>query len=372
MKIGIITFHCANNYGAVLQTAALYQKLSELFGSEEIFIVNYRPESILKYYRLINFTDCKNMIFVIRRIVSSIIRLPFSIIRNYKFYSFRKRYFRYINVQNINNLDFLVCGSDQIWNPLITDGLDPYYFGQINGFNGKIISYAASDGGKIEFDAINIKSLLRNILYISVREKTMIPILEKYHNDDIKVMVDPVFLPSILYWKGIASKQKYRNYILIYRLHSNDTLYKDAEEIAMKENKKIIEICYAYPYKKLFMKNYTPLTYVGLNEFVSLFLYADYILTNSFHGMAFSIIMNKEFYVYAYRDNSNNRIIDLLVDLNLRDRYVEKCGRILYKKINYDLINSNCERKRKEAVIFLNIMRKEYLITPPPPPKDLM
>ena len=344
MKIGIITFHCADNYGAVLQTAALYQKLKELFDSSDIYIVDYRPDSIVKPYTLIK---AKNTY----QLVASIFQLPFSLWRKYNFNKFRDSFFQLLNLRNIDYLDFLVCGSDQIWNSEITGGIDPYFFGVIEGFKGKVIAYAASDGGDLTNININsIQPFLARFEFVSVRERTMLASLEKYCKD-ISVALDPVFLPDITFWQKIASRQKYGNYILIYQLSRNDRLLEDAYQLAAQTGKRLIEIGYGFPYKRILKIKHKILPIVSLPDFLSLFIHADYILTNSFHGTAFSIIFNKPFCTYIVdNDKKNKRIEDLLSDIGLRNRCVTQINKL--EKIDYNNVTFLLNKKKHESTYF--------------------
>jgi hypothetical protein len=118
MKIGIITFHCADNYGAVLQAFALYQRLSGLFGSDSVFIINYCPKNMAKTYSLFRSSIMtKNVVLKFCKLTFAILKIPFFLRRKYEFNSMRKKYFNYIDINKVKCLDFVICGSDQIWNP---------------------------------------------------------------------------------------------------------------------------------------------------------------------------------------------------------------------------------------------------------------
>jgi hypothetical protein len=349
MKIGIITFHCADNYGAVLQAFALYQKLAELFDASDIYIVDYQPKSIIKVYSLLNI---KNM----RGLISSILQLPFLLQRKYNFNKFRDLYFKLLSLKDIDCLDYLVCGSDQIWNAEITNGLDPHYFGMIEGFKGKVIAYGASDGGNLTNNIDIFQSFLERFEFVSVREKSMMAPLEKY-GKNITVVLDPVFLPDIIFWQKIAAGQKHRNYILIYQLTQNDRLLENAYQLASHTGKQLIEITYGFPYKRILKTKHKVLASVSLADFLSLFIHADYIFTNSFHGTAFSIIFNKNFYTYFLpgNDKRNNRIEDLLSDSNLRNRGFSHIDFNGPEVIDFSSVNSLLNKKKNEAIKFLKL-----------------
>lgn len=230
--------------------------------------------------------------------------------------------------------------------------MDGNYFGIINGQKIKTFSYAASDGGSIEDEPPDrIKNLLDNLSGISVREKSMIMRLKKYAIDKkMIVSYDPVFLPGKTYWKKMSKKSKYKNYILIYRLEENKQIYEDAYQLAKSTGKKIIEI--TTQFVTALKNRHKTFTMTGIGQFITLFMHADYVLTNSFHGTAFSIVFNKQFCSY-YIKNGNDRIADLLSDLNLSERQVSSAASgIIEKIINYDLVNILLERKREEADMY--------------------
>jgi hypothetical protein len=348
MKIGIITFHCADNYGAVLQTMALYQKLTELFSASEIYIVDYRPESITKTYAILKVKS-------LRQLAYSILQLPFSLRKKYSFNKFRNSHFKLINLKNIDCLDYIVCGSDQIWNSKLTDGPDPHFFGVFEGFAGKAISYAASDGGNltnIELDTI--QPYLAKFEFVSIRERSMFALLKK-HCKNIFVVLDPVFLPGISFWKKIATGQRHSNYILIYQLSGNDRLFENAYQLAVRTGRQLIEITYGFPYKRALKIKHKVFASVSLPDFLSLFIYADYIFTNSFHGTALSIILNKPFYTYinANDDKKNRLIEDLLAEINLQNRFVTHVDIDNIELVDYCKINFLLEKRKYESIYFL-------------------
>jgi hypothetical protein len=356
MKIGIITFHQAENYGAVLQALALQNVISNILQDSDVYIVNYTSKSISNSYRvLFPFYEKKTFLLKIRSLIGIIIQLPFTLKRKLVFYLFRKKYINFINIDSINDCDYLICGSDQIWNPSLTDGIDRYYYGDINGFHGRIITYAASDGGQLKnYDKDLLSTLFNNIYAISVRESSMISRIREYTNKNVVTVMDPVFLPDHDFWDFISSDIRRKGYILIYQLEYNPIILKEAKELALKTGKYIIDLCYNYPLgrKWIFSKTYKIKIAVSPSKFISYFKNADYILTNSFHGTAFSIIFKKQFCTYNI-EKRNERLIDLLSFAGLSDRYVSSGLDVITEKINYDKIYKRIDEKIKFSYDFL-------------------
>jgi len=347
MKIGIITFHRSNNYGTALQTFSLYRKLIELYPSCEVYIVDYYAERIKKGYRLIRFEHLRSFIY-------SLIRLPFSVKIHFSFSKFIKENFKLMDIKYVSCLDFLVCGSDQIWNPQITRGFDPYYFGCIDGFTGKTIIYAASDGGYLgNGKSYILKKYLMHINAISVRESTMLSSLNLYNNN-ISVVLDPVFLFDKENWCKIASNKKYQNYILIYRLAPDDKMLRDAYKLAKKKGLQIIQLRAFHPFRETF-RGKRKMAIPSIHDFLSLFLHADYVFTSSFHGLAFSIVFNKQFYVYQQLINEkrNDRLHCILSEFNLIDRYDSYFNVEKIETIDYTNVNNLLQKRRDDSILFL-------------------
>ena len=132
MKIGILTFHCAHNYGAVLQCYALQQYLRSL--GYEVLIVNYRPEYLLKPYTIVPDLGNTSLVGKIKILLNFILSFFVRVIRYRGFEKFINKYLLVSKVVNREDIDSLTCdvyivGSDQVWNPKITEGFDDVYLG---------------------------------------------------------------------------------------------------------------------------------------------------------------------------------------------------------------------------------------------------
>ena len=186
-KVGILTFHAAYNYGAVLQAYALKEEIKNL--GYECKIINFRSKSQIKKYSVINTTKfnkavlAKNIqnIFYIKQIKGR--NEKFEKFINQKLDIYPKESISEKEIEKvINEFDYIICGSDQIWNlSEKVDDKNMCYFLNYKG-NFKKISYAASFGDsikEIEKDKDEILPLLKDFNYISVREKDAQKFLEK-------------------------------------------------------------------------------------------------------------------------------------------------------------------------------------------------
>lgn len=298
MKVGLITFHFVNNYGGVLQAYSLQEYLKEICG-EEVSIINYKNT-------FVQFTDAVR-IFPITSDVSEL----FTGIKTIPLRLKRVSYFNQFLKQNVsvtekvdsidsviekNMFDCLICGSDQIWNPVITFGFDKnYYLGQKKA-NVKRIAYAPSIGKNriSKKSEKKLKGYISNIDYCSVRELETQRELEKMLDKDIEVLIDPTFLLKKEKWgklaqQVVAPKEKY---ILVYIMQKDNKVYDYSRKVKEKYGLKVIEIS---RYGKRNEGIDEVLVDVGPLEFLSLFYNAEYICTNSFHGLAFSLIFDKKF-----------------------------------------------------------------------------
>lgn len=311
MKVGILTFHNADNYGAVLQAYALQETLKTNLPNAEISIIDYRNTTIENSYKIIG--KKKNIFsFAIQ-----LFYVPFHIIKKRRFEFFRRKFF-VLNKDLNTEYDYVVYGSDQIWNYTLTSN-DLTYFGQ--NVTGKKIGYAVSDGGEL-YITEKVKELLNSFILINCREDSL---KRKLCNENIKVpmntVCDPVFLLGKDKWKTIAQVPKQKNYVLAYKVGYNENF--DAEAIKLSEKLKLdlIQVVYVQSLRTYFFKTQTYLQAISPQKFLGLLISSSYIITTSFHATAFSLIFKKNFMVLKVEKRSE-RITDLLTSLGMLERYV--------------------------------------------------
>lgn len=357
-NIGILTFHNAENYGAVLQAYALKNYLQKKESFSNVNIIDYKNplvEFSYKYFNSLSFYKSKG----IRKFISfslQLIHLPNKIKKKKIFRKFNTEYLETKN-SFFNEYDIIIYGSDQIWNPIITNN-DLVYFGK--SFNGKKISYAASDGGELDITD-DIFTYLSDFSKISCREKSLADkLLLKFSN--ISIVSDPVFLLSKDDWiNNFSKKPLINNYILIYKIAENFDLEDEAIKFAKKFNKTIIQIVYSKSIKKIFSFNQKYISAITPNEFVGYFAFADYIFTTSFHGTAFSIILEKDFYTFTF-DKRTERITDLLKEVGLENRFVDNLPEYNEErkyKIDYSVISDRKDKYVNKSKDFLKVALSE-------------
>ncbi len=345
MKIGILTFHFAHNYGAVLQVYALQEKLKEL--GHDVEIIDYRPSYLIDSYKLPSLEfKSKSPVKIISRFLSIILLNNSRAKRIKKFNDFIETNLNLNCQTNIIPKDYnlYILGSDQIWNCYLTKGIDNVYWGDfLKKTDSKIITYAASIGSyKIQEDKkYIIKKLLSNIDKISVREKDTIEEIRNLTNKEIIEVLDPTFLIEKTKWDQLSiSSLPKKKYILVYQLGYNKNLIKIANKIAEQIHGTVIEVPATITLRYLFNKNKA----TSPIEFINLIKNAECIVTSSFHGTAFSIIFEKPFYTIALNDGSDNRSRNLLENLSLDNRMIGINSKVDFSHIDYTLANKKLQK----------------------------
>lgn len=360
MKIGILTFHNSNNYGAILQALGLQTKLINL-GFEPI-IIDYICQNKKDFYKIIRFNKSKSILSNIKVILDS----PFNLKRIYKIKKFTEKALIKTNKDfhsskeiKDENLDYsmFICGSDQIWNYENTKFDETYLLDFVDEYNRKM-SYAASFGlSKIDdIYKDSYKKHLNNIKYLSVREESGRNIIKDIANKEATVVFDPTLLLDKSEWIQLIKKYSTKNYkekyILLYTLHNSKEIEKLAKIIAKKNSCSIIKINSRGIIDILkTWKSIIP----DPMEFINLINNAHYVVTDSFHGTIFSLNFNKEFYAYLGKGiNNHSRIENILKKCNLESRIIrENYSTELLQKINYDEVNSILQKEREKSIDFI-------------------
>lgn len=323
MNCGILTFYFAHNYGAVLQAYALQTYITKL-GCNAYIIKEY-PKKLKTQYSISPFCESKTA----RQFLRKCKKLPRRLIQYYLFEKFIKMNFK----SGSHNPDVLICGSDQIWNQKITGETALYYGGTYEGCPIKI-SYAASFGTKelSDFQINMSKEYLVNFQAISLRERDTESYLADLIGKEVRTVLDPVFLLSADYWRSFAQKSKRcadEKYILYYSLKEDSELIDKTELLSREIGCKIICI---HPTCSDLHVNWKQLFNVGPYEFVSLIENAEVVATNSFHAMAFSVLLGKKALCKSF-SSKDNRVESLLKTIN----YGYSAGTYLYDFSNKDM-----------------------------------
>ena len=323
MKIGILTYHRSQNYGAQLQAYAL-QKYLTIQGNNVEFI-DYWPQYHKNLYKT-SFLDkekCYNLKFAqkIKYLIDALYLTIIAKIRRYKTNRFAKKYLCISPYDDGVSFDIVVYGSDQIWRKQHVDtcqSYNPIYFGnrQINA--KKKLAYAVSMG-KIEadndYDINFLKNHLSNFTNISVRELDLQFFLSQKLNIEADLVCDPVFLLKKEEWPQFRATNAKNDYIFVYNIAGVEKINRIAERLATTYNTNIVEYCGYVKKHKISNRN----KYTGdAMDFLQMLVNAKFVVTSSFHGVALSVCFEKQFY-FASTDYLKNRTVSLLSKLKLTD-----------------------------------------------------
>lgn len=339
-KVIITTFFKAENYGAMLQAYALQTLLLKL--GYDVEILNYRDSAIEDVYK-INSKKKQNIYLTIRSFLRKIIFYKQRKKRHNQFLNFQRKYLKigdkeYWLVEEIKRdppeADIYITGSDQVWNSSITKGVSDVYTLNFGHDKTRRIAYAASIGTtQISPNEIgHFKEKISVIDDISVREATAKNVLEQLLVEKtIDVALDPVLLRSKGEWQSDlpeldGEKEKY---ILAYHVEESPEYRKIVKYLSEVTALKIIHFEIRKKYDNVLYSAYTK----GPMEFVNLIKNAEYIITTSFHGTAFSIVFHKKFWVVPHKF-TGTRVTDMLEKFGIQDRAV--CTLEKFKKKEYD------------------------------------
>lgn len=343
MKIGILTFHWATNYGAILQAYALQEHLREL--GNEVEIINYKPRQYNFSY--LNFVRRPQSIIHYKRVMFN--RRKEDCLANFrnKYLNQTRRCYTYHDVCTIvGDYDVLISGSDQILNPAFTlhgEGhKTPVYYLNFPDSKAKKIGYAVSFGCTQYPE--NAESFAREWIQsfdkIGVRENTGLDILKQLgYEKERCVLPDPTVLRGIKLFKDIALENysSKGDYTCVYMLRrqlkypfSNAVIIDEAHEI------------------------YT------MEQWLGLIRQAKLLITNSYHGMIMAILFHVPFFIDIETQKGvgmNDRFYTLLGKLGLVDRIVngnfdKDCEN---KPIDWDCVDKQISAFRNTSEEFLNM-----------------
>lgn len=257
MKIGILTFHRAINYGAVLQCYALYKTIEQM--GHEVEVIDYRPPYIEKYRKLFSMYDFrkrKGVVSKLRFVASSLVHARSKMDANRRFDEFLNSNLTFSRIVRKpedmpQHYDVIMFGSDQIWSPQICDGFDPIYWGQFpHAPRTRLITYAASLGGHNQLSDSEWKKAgeyLKSFSAISVREEQLRNDLRLRLGITSELVVDPTLLVNENMYNQIAVQPTMDNYVLVFSVAPTDNLMGFAEKVADQTGAKIVSMSAKMP-----------------------------------------------------------------------------------------------------------------------------
>ena len=379
MRIGVITIEQVGNYGAELQCYATQKVLQNIECDAEIidycYYKDYRYKDSKMSEPFVPMTFKERIFYVLKyrivnRFVDKILLLFKSNIarRNNRFSAFHaentKMSRRYMSMPELYeasmDYDIFVTGSDQVWNPGAQSSIEPYFL-TFAPDSARKISFAASFGvSEIEPNLRErYKEYLSRYDFISVREKNACDMVKQLVGKDAECVLDPTLLLTKDEWMKVA--RQYDNvperYVLVYTLFESPAIFNLAKKVAKEKGISVLRITKrAYFVSRI--EGISNISDAGPAEFISLIAGADYIVTDSFHGTAFSVNFGIPFSaVVSSKNKSNSRMDSLLNIVGLRERLITDDSDM--DSVKYELpidekkVSLRVEAARNKSIDFL-------------------
>lgn len=356
MKIGILTVPFNNNYGGFLQAFALKRVLESM--GHKVMIINRR----------------RNRTITLRSIFGDLLRglhLLEDKQRKLSKYTnqFQKKYLfpytkKYNSSQELKKcvkykFDAVIVGSDQVWRyRYFNDWIDDFFCNFLEGTNVSHFSYAASMGSdEMDYPQDKIErcsNLLKDFKAISVREESSVKLLKEYFGvENAQLVLDPTFLLDKQVYIDLFKDEYARPkdpYIFTYVLDDSEEIQRSIEEFSYQKKMPVVNL-------KAQTGNINEIDVIEpVERWLSAIYYADYVITDSFHGTVFSLIFNKQFVVYGNVQRGLSRMQDLLNRVGLQNRLITSntgVSALLEQNIEWASINKQIDIYKESSISFL-------------------
>ena len=380
MKIGIITIHNSTNYGACLQSWALYKFLID-YGYDCEIIDLHRPvhQDYIYSKKYVDYNGaCKKaQRFNLKSFIKKYVlrkKIPsYKIERMRKFETFNSQIKLSAAYRSIDELysnppsyDIYITGSDQLWNPTQPFCIEPYFLTFVKSSSAKKISYAASIGHDTlsEKEKEDFKHWLLSYNHISVREYEAKQLLESLVSKPISQVSDPTFLLGPEYWRSIAKAPNEKvPYILCFKLNSGCQLADYVIKIGKELNKKVIVLTTTRDN----IKNCQIVRNAGVEEFLGYIAHADMLISDSFHANVFGLLLGvKNLWAYISPDNHRgSRLRSLFLTFGIHNHFIAPDFSTEAKTLKSDLINNDeiyriaLSEQKRSSDFLLNAIRNK-------------
>ncbi len=349
MKIGILTFPEAINYGATLQATALRKTLLDRSDASVDFL-SYKNAAIQSTSKIFDFKEA----FSLKYTIAHLYNLPEAVKRVNNFKKFWSTHLSF-GTTDVNQYDIVITGSDQVWNYTLTNN-DWFYFFDFKKEDTKKVAYAASFGLSKVDDSLKNKmtELFNDFDYLSVREKTASSIIKSLTGNAPAVVLDPTLLLNKDEWKKY-SDQSYTKagYIFVYTIHYSDKVWEYAHKLSEMTGLPVKTISYSKLHKQNADYDFT----AGPDRWLSYMMNADYIVTNSFHGLAFSINFEKNFFfdLPSEKLGVGSRLSDITERYALMDRNISGEGFVPTTEVpDFTTAKKRLKEDRKFSIEFID------------------
>ncbi len=340
-KVATITYHRSDNFGSVLQAYALGEKLRQM-GYEQ-FNIDYRRKEVAQVYRILQplnskfnvITDCYHLL-----------HYPALKRRQKRYEAFRQKWLRLSRVYtekqdlmaNPPKADAYITGSDQVWGTRLKDYDDSFVLDFVK--SGKKLSYAAS-GINYRTTEEELEPIRKHIVSfdaVSVRENLIRQRLE--NTCPVSVRIDPVLMLQKQDWEKLCTPQNRKKpFMLCYFAGGVSAEFEAFTR--QKADELGLERVILMPEWRNILRPGTNCYDAGPEEFVSLIHEAALVCTNSFHGTAFSVLLNKPFIVGQAEPFMDDRIGTLLGTVGLKEREIDPADPEIPELLKVDFTQAN-------------------------------
>lgn len=361
MKIGILTFHNALNYGAVLQCYALQHYLQEK--GHDVEVIDYRIPFIEEQKKLFSKTELRRrgLVAFLKYFIARLLAWP----------AWRKTInaFHHFMISQLHlspratttadiptGYDCILFGSDQIWSPKLCRGFDPVFWGQFEKHGARFVSYAASMGETSDLDKsgwLVVEQRIKAFDAVSVREKSLQMSLQEHCGLSATICLDPTLLVDATVFDKIAVRPEEQDYVFLFNVIDDPAASQFARRLANQLGISAVIKGQAKPQLKsrrdklvILKESMSP------EEFLGYIKYARCIVGNSFHAIALSLVFQKD--CYALKSRRSGRVEGLLGSLGLTDHIVaatEPMGEII--SIDYKAISEHLILMRQSSTQFI-------------------
>ena len=372
-KIGLMTFHAAHNYGSVLQAFATQQIIKKLGYESEI--INYRLKNQRMYYNRLYTTK-----FGLKHFLHQIIRFSEHrkrCIRAQKFEKFIAEKLKKTDQEfttfselksSVSDYPVLISGSDQVWNLHCTaefkteppESILGYYL-VFGSDDAKRIAFSSSFGSMRPQEVGAFRDYLARYDALSVREASGVKILKELLDKEVENTLDPTLMLNSEEWSKLTFWERPSDkYIFVYtlsRYKSVQHLLKLISEFARKSGLKVI--CSA-PFSLVHVSGIQACPDCGPQDFLTYIKNAELVITDSFHGTAFSINMETPFYVI--QSGRDRRKLQLLEKLGLESRIlysVEELRNVRDYACDFNDSQERLALERKKTLLYLENALKQ-------------
>ena len=355
-KVGIITYHRAVNYGAVLQAYALNRKIKQL--EVDVETIDYICEAVNAQYDYRKLNKCATFKNFVAHNLTCFLRSK----KKRRFTEFLKRFSlsKKCDRESIHKMsekyDIFITGSDQVFNPVCHKN-DPTYFLDFVSDRSKNC-YAASLGSIAQFESskIDVISLLKEFDKLSFREADATEYMESVLGKKCNTVMDPVWFLDKNEWAQIAFSNEKRQFIFVYNLMDYKYMRKFVSKLSNETGLPVVVVNRTVRGDLMYLGGAKNRSNCSPEDFLGYIRNAQYVVTDSFHGTSLALLFEKQVCIALNlsSDNTNSRLHTILELAGLSDYTIDSKSMVCkMDTINYDIIQEKLKPRIHASLEFL-------------------